>query len=307
MPRSQPTSACSHRMRIAVSGASGLIGAALVPALRGAGHTVVRLVRREADAEDEFSWDPETFGVPDESLSGVDAVIALGGVSVARQPWTGRFKQELRDSRVTPVEVLAEAAQRAGVSTFLSASATGYYGDTGSRAAVETDGPGEGFLADLVTDWEAAATGNAGSDMRVVLLRTAPVLSRAGGMLARLRPIFWAGLGGPIGSGKQYFSWITLPDEIRAILFLLESDISGPVNLVAPGALRFGEFTSAFGRAMHRPTFLSVPAFAARLVGGEMAEEMFLSDQRVAPEVLTSHGFTFDHPAIDDAMAYLHA
>ncbi|MFW0787440.1 TIGR01777 family oxidoreductase [Gordonia sp. CPCC 206044] len=294
-------------MRVAVAGSQGLIGSAVVSALRDAGHTVVRLVRREADSDDEFSWEPETFGVPPESLDGVDALIGLGGVGVGNQRWTGRFKQELRDSRITPTEVLADAARTAGVPTFLSASATGFYGDTGSRVATESDPAGDGFLAELVTDWEAAATANAGDDTRVVLLRTAPVLARDGGLLGRLRPIFRVGLGGPIGNGRQYFSWISLPDEVRAIVFLVESTISGPVNLCSPGAVAFGEFAAALGRSLHRPTVLSVPAFAAKAVGGEMAEEMILFSQRVAPRVLIDNGFDFTHPTIDDALEYAHA
>ncbi|MEE4023232.1 TIGR01777 family oxidoreductase [Gordonia sp. PKS22-38] len=294
-------------MRIAVAGSQGLIGSAVVSALREAGHTVVRLVRREALSDDEFSWDPETFGVPEESLQEVDAVIGLGGVGVGNQRWTGRFKQELRDSRITPTEVLAEAVASAGVPVFLSASATGYYGNTGSHVAIESDPAGEGFLAGLVTDWEHAATENAGSGTRVVLLRTAPVLAKDGGLLSRLRPVFWFGLGGAIGSGEQYFSWISLPDEVRAILFLLDSPISGPVNLCSPGSLPFGEFADAMGRAMHRPTILKVPGFAAKAVGGEMAEEMILFSQRVAPDVLTEHGFSFHHPDIDTALGYVHA
>lgn len=292
-------------MRVAVAGSQGLIGSAVVSALRESGHTVVRLVRREALSDDEFSWDPETFGVPAESLEGVDAVISLGGVGVGNQRWTGRFKQELRDSRITPTEVLAEAVARAGVPTFLSASATGFYGNTGEHAATETDPSGEGFLADLVIDWERAATSNAGDDTRVVLLRTAPVLSRKGGLLSRLKPVFWLGLGGAIGSGEQYFSWISLPDEVRAIAFLLESSISGPVNLAAPGAVPFGEFADALGHSMHRPTVLKVPGFAAKAVGGEMAEEMILFSQRVAPGVLTRSGFEFRHSCIDDALEYV--
>lgn len=291
-------------MRVAVAGSQGLIGSALVTSLRAAGHTVHRLVRREALDDDEFSWDPETFGVPPESLDGVDAVVSLGGVGVGNQRWTGRFKQELRDSRITPTEVLAEAVRDDGVPTFLSASATGFYGDTGSHAATESDHAGDGFLAGLVTDWEQAATANAGRDTRVVLLRTAPVLSPKGGLLAKLRPIFRLGLGGPIGDGKQYFSWISLADEVRAIEFLLGSSISGPVNLSAPAPVPFGTFVDALGRSVHRPAFLPVPAFAARFVGGEMAEEMILFSQRVVPGVLTDNDFTFDHPDIDSVLEY---
>ncbi|MGV9480785.1 TIGR01777 family oxidoreductase [Gordonia aichiensis] len=291
-------------MLIAVAGSHGLIGSTLVTSLTDAGHTVRRLVRHEPLSDDEFGWDPETLGVPTEALDGVDAVVSLGGVGVGNQRWTGRFKQELRDSRITPTEVIAEAARTAGVPTFISASASGYYGDTGQHAATESDGPGHGFLADLVVDWENAATQNAGADTRVVLLRTAPVLSPSGGLLAQLRPIFKLGLGGTIGSGRQYFSWITLVDEIRAIEFLLTSAISGPVNLAAPGAVPFAEFVSAFGHAVHRPTFARVPGFAAKFVGGEMAEEMILFSQRVAPGVLSDNDFTFTHPDVESGLAY---
>ena len=291
-------------MLIAVAGSHGLIGSALVASLTDAGHTVRRLVRHEPLSDDEFGWDPETLGVPAEALDGVDAVVSLGGVGVGNQLWTGRFKQELRDTRITPTEVIAEAVRKAGVPTFLSASASGYYGDTGEHAAIESDGPGSGFLADLVVDWEDAAVRNAGENTRVVLLRTAPVLSGSGGLLAKLRPLFKLGLGGTIGSGRQYFSWITLEDEIRAIEFLLSSTISGPVNLAAPDAVPFADFVSAFGRAVHRPTIARVPGFAAKFVGGEMAQEMILFSQRVAPGVLTDNDFTFTHPDIDSGLAH---
>ncbi len=291
-------------MLIAVAGSSGLIGSALISSLTDAGHTVRKLVRHEPRSDDEFGWDPESLGVPTEALDGVDAVVSLGGVGVGNQRWTGRFKQELRDSRITPTEVIAEAVATAGVPTFVSASASGYYGDTGEHAATESDGPGAGFLADLVVDWENAATQNAGDRTRVVLLRTAPVLSPSGGLLAKLRPIFKLGLGGTIGSGRQYFSWITLVDEVRAIEFLLSSTISGPVNLAAPGSVPFADFVSSFGRAVHRPTLARVPGFAAKLVGGEMAEEMILFSQRVTPRVLSDNDFTFTHPDIDSGLAY---
>lgn len=293
-------------MQIAIAGSTGLIGSALVPALESAGHRVRRLVRREATAPDEISWDPETFGVPMQALEGVDAVIGLGGVGVGDHRWTGRFKQELRDSRITPTQVLADAVVAAQVPIFISASASGYYGDTGDRVTTEGAEPGSGFLAALVGDWEAAATDTVGDDTRLVLLRTAPVLARRGGVLARLRPLFQLGLGGTIGDGRQYFSWISLPDEVRAIEFLLDSDIHGPVNLCSPTAVPFATFVDALGRSVHRPTFLGVPAFAARAVGGEMAEEMILFSQRVAPGVLTDHDFDFTHPTIAAALEYAH-
>ena len=291
-------------MRVAVAGSSGLIGSALITALESAGHSVRRLVRREATEPGEFSWDPETFGVPDEALDGVDAVVSLGGVGVGNGRWSGRFKQELRDSRIPPTEVIPEAGRRSGVPTLVSATATGYYGDTGARTATEVDGPGSGFLAELTVDWEAAATANSGDRTRVVLLRTAPVLAPHGGLLAKLRPLFKLGLGGTIGNGQQYFSWISLVDEIRAIEFVLDSAISGPVNLCAPGAVPFATFVDAFGRSVHRPTLMGVPAFVARKAGGEMIEEMVLYSQRVAPGVLTDHDFVFTHPTIDSGLEY---
>ncbi|MFT4044766.1 MAG: TIGR01777 family oxidoreductase [Gordonia sp. (in: high G+C Gram-positive bacteria)] len=291
-------------MRIAVAGSTGLIGSALTAALTDSGHQVRRLVRREPLSDGEFGWDPETIGVPAEAFDGVDAVISLGGVGVGNQRWSGRFKQQLRDSRITPTEVIAEAVRDAGVPTLISASASGYYGDTGDATATETAPAGAGFLAGLVSDWENAATANAGPDTRVVLLRTSPVLSRGGGILAKLTPIFSLGLGGRIGSGKQYFSWISLVDEIRAIEFLLESSIRGPVNLCAPSAVPFAEFVDALGHALHRPTVFAVPGALATLVGGELAQEMILFSQRVAPGVLTDNGFEFTHPGLSAALAF---
>jgi len=290
-------------MRIAVAGSAGLIGSALVDTLRGSGHTVTRLVRRQAREADEHHWDPETFGVDPQALTGVEAVIGLGGVGIGDHRWSGRFKQEIRDCRITPTEVLAEAVATAGVPRFINASATGYYGDTGSRAAVETDQAGTGFLAEVVRDWEDAATSATGS-AGVTLLRTAPVLSARGGLLGRLKPLFRMGLGATVGGGDQYFSWITLPDEIAAIVTILENNITGPVNLCAPNPVRFTVFAKALGSALHRPARLAVPGFVVRGLGGEMAEEMILYSQRVVPQVLTNSGFTFAHPDIDAALEY---
>lgn len=291
-------------MLIAVAGSQGLIGSALVDALTSAGHTVRRLVRREASGPNDFSWDPETFGVPPEALDGVDAVVSLGGVGVGNARWSGRFKQELRDSRIPPTQVIAEAVTAAAVPVFLSASATGFYGDTGDRIVTEADGPGTGFLSELTIDWEAAALEGTGADTRVVVLRTAPVLAPQGGILAKLRPLFKLGLGGSIGNGRQYFSWISLVDQVRAIEFLLSAPVSGPVNLCAPSAIHFSTFVDALARTLHRPTLLSVPAFAARAAGGEMVEEMVLASQRVAPGVLTDNEFAFTHATIAPALEY---
>ncbi|MFT4199426.1 TIGR01777 family oxidoreductase [Gordonia sp. (in: high G+C Gram-positive bacteria)] len=290
-------------MRVLVAGASGLIGSALVGSLRGNGADVARLVRREARQPDEFSWDPEGFGVPDEALEGVDAVVSLGGVGVGDRRWSGHFRQELRDSRITPTQVLADAIADSDVGVFLSASATGFYGDTGDRETTEGDGPGAGFLADLAVDWEAAAQ-PAAAQARVALLRTGPVLSPKGGFLAKLRPLVKAGLGGRLGNGRQFLPWISLRDEVAAIEYLLDHDISGPVNLTAPIPVRFGEFVSTYGTVLHRPTRLAVPAAALRLVGGDMAREMILGSARVVPKVLTDSGFEFTDATLLDALTW---
>lgn len=292
-------------MRIVVAGSSGLIGSALVDSLRSGGHSVARLVRREPYNDDEFSWDPETFGVPPDALAGADAVVSLGGVPVGGWRWTGSFKQELRDSRIIPTEVLAEAVAMSGVPVFLSASATGFYGNTGDHVATEADHAGDGFLAELTTEWEKAALDAVeGYDTRVALLRTAPVLSPRGGILGRLRLPFQLGLGGAIGDGRQYFSWISLDDEVRAIEYLLTHDVAGPVNLAAPEPVRFKEFARSFAHSLHRPSFFKIPGAAATIVAGEMAREMILYSQRVVPSVLTDNGFVFDHPTLDQALEY---
>ena len=294
-------------MRIAVAGSAGLIGSALVDTLRGSGHTVIRLVRRQVRADDEHYWDPETCGVDPHTLTGVEALVGLGGVGIGDHRWSGRFKQEIRDSRITPTEVLAEAAATAGVPLFVSASATGFYGDTGSHAAVETDPAGSGSLSEVVRDWEDAATSGAGPGVNVALLRTAPVIAERGGLLGRLKPLFRMGLGATFGDGDQYFSWITLPDEVSAIVTIIENNISGPVNLCAPNPVRFTDFAKALGSALHRPARLVVPGFVVRKLGGEMAEEMILHSQRVVPQVLTDTGFAFTHPDIESALEYASA
>ncbi|GED98588.1 TIGR01777 family oxidoreductase [Gordonia crocea] len=294
-------------MRVLIAGSSGLIGSALTSALRSHGTDVARLVRREARNPDEFSWDPEGFGVPDEAFSGVDAVVSLGGVGIGDRHWSGHFRQELRDSRITPTLILAEAIAGADVPVFLSASATGFYGDTGERAATEADGRGTGFLADLAADWEEAAA-PALSDTRVVFLRTGPVLAPKGGLLARVRPLVKTGLGGRLGDGEQFLSWISLRDEVAAIEFLLSdgggSEITGPVNLTAPQPVRFSEFIRTYGEVLGRPTRLPVPAAVLRLIGGDMAKEMILASSRVVPDVLTNAGFDFADETIANALSW---
>ena len=290
-------------MRIVIAGSRGLIGSALVESLTRGGHEVTRLVRDRVSSENEIRWAPETFGVPPGALTDVDAVIGLGGKGLGNGRWSGSFKQQLRDSRITPTTVLADAVHEEGVPTFISASATGYYGDTGEDAVTESAGPGAGFLADLTADWEAATAGADGA--RIVHLRTAPVLARSGGLLGRLRPLYRLGLGGPIGDGQQFFSWISLPDTTKAITHILTNQqISGPVNLSAPQQVRYGDFSEQVARMLKRPSLLRVPASVARFAAGELIDDLVLTSSRVDPAVLTDTGFVFAHPTLPAALEY---
>ncbi|WP_020105724.1 TIGR01777 family oxidoreductase [Nocardia sp. 348MFTsu5.1] len=293
-------------MRIAIAGSSGLIGSALVESLTGAGHQVIRLVRQPSTAPNQIHWAPDSFGIDPKALDGVDAVVNLCGRGIADHRWSGRVKQEIRDSRIIPTQVLAESVRLAGVPIFVSSSATGFYGDTGSRAVTEKDAAGTGFLADLTTDWEAAALTAAasGSSTRIALIRTAPVLSQSGGLLGKLRPLYRLGLGGRLGNGRQYFPWISLFDAVRVLEFVLTRPLAGPVNMCGPRAVTNTEFTKAFGRAVGRPTVFAVPGVVLSKAVGEMAEEMLLQGQNVVPEVLIDNGFEFRHPTLDSALAY---
>ena len=292
-------------MVVAIAGSSGLIGSALTTALRTADHRVIRLVRRRPSSADEVFWNPDTGEFDVGELAGVDAVVNLCGVGVGSKRWSGAFKQSLRDSRIGPTEVLAGAVADAGVPVLVNASAVGYYGDTRDRVVDETATRGTGFLAQLCADWEAATAAADQGGARVVLLRTGLVLSPGGGMLSRLRPLFGFGLGARLGNGRQYFPWISLDDQIRAIQFLIDRhDVSGPVNMTGPAPVTNAEFTAAFGRALKRPTPVSVPGFALRALLGEFADEGLLSGQRAIPAVLERAGFGFRHKTVGEALAY---
>ncbi len=291
-------------MKIAVTGASGLIGSALVPHLRGSGHDVMRLVRRPAASVDEISWDPQSGSVDLTRLEGTDAVIHLAGAGVGDHRWTDAYKREILDSRVdgTHTIVAAMTALEKRPAVLVSASAIGWYGDTGDRPVDETAPAGTGFLADVVRAWEAAAGPAAAAGIRVVHPRTGLVVSNKGGAWARMLPLFKAGLGGKLGSGRQYWSWISLRDEIRALVFLLENEaLSGPVNLTAPTPLTNAEVTSIMGTVLHRPTLLPAPAFALKAALGEFSTEV-LGSARVIPAVLESTGFTFEDPTLESAL-----
>lgn len=291
-------------MRVVIAGSSGLIGTALVSHLREAGHDVLRLVRRAPAAPDERGWDPPSGRIDPGTFDGVDAVVNLGGAGLGDRPWTGARKQELRDSRTVPTEVLAAAVAEHGVPAFLSGSAVGFYGDTAGRPVDETAPRGAGFLADLCAGWEAATAKAQDAGARVVLLRTGLVLSPAGGLLGVLRPLFKAFLGGRLGSGQQYMPWVSLDDEVGAIRFALENPaVTGPLNIVGPTPVTNAELTKALAAAVGRPTSIPVPAFVIRTVMGTMGEEMALFGQRVLPAQLQATGYQFRHHAVGEALA----
>ncbi|MEU7531726.1 TIGR01777 family oxidoreductase [Saccharothrix sp. NPDC042600] len=288
-------------MRVLIAGSSGLLGTSLVAALRGAEHEVLRLVRRRPAAPDERGWDPPAGRIDLGALDGVDAVVNLCGAGVADKRWNDARKQVLLDSRTTPTEVLASAVAEHGIPVLVNASAIGYYGDTGDAVVDETAPSGTGFLAELCRRWEAATA--AAESQRVVRLRTGLVISPSGGLFGAIRPLFKFGLGGRLGDGRQYMPWISLDDAIAAIQFVLERDVRGPVNVTAPSPVTNAEFTRTVGHALGRPTPWVVPAFALKLVLGEIAEEGVLAGQRAVPKVLERHGFHFLHPALGAAVA----
>jgi uncharacterized protein (TIGR01777 family) len=290
---------------IAIAGSSGLIGSALVYALRATDRRVVRIVRRAPSNPDEVFWNPDNGEFDPSALAGVDAVVNLCGINVGAKRWSGAFKQILRDSRIDPTEVLSAAVVEAGVPALINASAVGYYGDTGGRTADETTPAGEGFMAQLCEDWEAATSFAQQNGTRVVLVRTGLVLSPSGGILGRLRPLFSLGLGARLGNGRQYMPWISLEDEVRALLFAIShQDVSGPVNLTGPAPVTNAEFTAALGRTVNRPTPLIVPGFALRTLLGEFAGEGLLGGQRAIPAALERAGFVFHHNTIGEALAF---
>lgn len=283
-------------MKVAITGSHGLIGSALVGHLTADGHDVSRVTRDDSGRLDTSA------------IHGVDAVVHLGGVGIADKRWSDSHKRRVLDSRVEGTTAVARAVAEADPPpALLSASAIGYYGDRGSEDITEDSGPGTGFLADVCVAWEKATEAAEQVGARVVHLRTGVVLTPEGGALKKQLPLFKAGVGGKLGSGRQWFSWITLEDEINAILFALrEPRIEGAINLTAPHPVTNAEFTKALGHAMHRPTVLSVPAAALKVaLGAEMAAEMVLAGAKVLPSALQSAGFTFAHPTLEEALTAL--
>ena len=291
-------------MKVAVTGASGLIGSALVPHLRSRGDEVLRLVRRPATAPDEVTWDPAAGTVDLARLEGIDAVVHLAGAGVGDHRWTDAYKRTILDSRVDGTHTIVKAMTTLDKrpSTLVAGSAIGWYGDTGDRAVDESAPAGTGFLADVVRAWEAAADPAGDAGIRVTHARTGLVVAKEGGAWAKLFPIFNLGLGGKLGSGRQYWSWISLRDEIAALTYLLDNaSLRGPVNLTGPAPATNAEVTKAMGAVLGRPTLFPVPAFALKTVLGEFSTEI-LSSARVIPEVLESSVFTWQDPTVESAI-----
>jgi len=289
-----------------ISGASGLIGSALVAHLRGRGERVVTLVRRQPRAEDEIRWDPRGGDLPADAMKGADVVVNLSGAGIGDRRWTESRKEEILNSRLQTTGLLAKAiaAAERPPPVFLSASAIGIYGqDRGDELLEEDSATGDDFLARVTVEWEAATAPAEAAGTRVVLFRTGLVLTGSGGLLGPLLPLFKIGLGGKIGSGNQWMSWISIDDEVGALVHLMDSSVSGPVNLVAPHPATNAEFTNALAKTLGRPAFLRIPRLALYVrLGREMAEGTALSSQRVRSDRLSSAGFEFFHSDLETAL-----
>jgi uncharacterized protein len=291
-------------VRVVVAGSSGLIGTALVAKLREADHEVLRLVRRTPSAPDERGWDPPSGRIDDGALEGADVVVNLGGVGIADRPWSGARRQAIRDSRIVPTEVLAQAVAQSGVPALVSASAVGYYGDAGPDEIDETAPVGTGFLAAACHDWEAATAPAAEAGARVVTIRTGLVMSRSGGLLALMRPVWKSFLGARIGSGEQYMPWVSLDDEVAGMCFAVENgSLRGPVNMTGPTPVTNAAFTQTLAQAVGRPAPMVIPGVVMSTLLGDMGRELLLFGQRAVPRALLDAGFTFRHPTLADALS----
>ena len=289
-------------MDIAITGSSGLIGTALRVSLEAAGHSAIRVVRSGSDG---IGWDPAEGRIDAAGFEGIDAVVHLAGEGIGERRWNDEVKKSILDNRVDGTTLLAEtlAGLQNPPKVLLSGSATGYYGERGDEVLTEQSSKGDGFLSDVVEAWEAAAKPAVDAGIRTAFLRTGIVLSPDGGALGKMLPIFKLGAGGKMGNGKQWWSWISIDDEIGMIEWLLANDASGPVNLVAPGATTNAEFTDVLGDVMKRPTFLPVPKFGPKLLlGGELANELLFTSTRVEPGVASAAGYEFKHPELDGAL-----
>ena len=291
---------------IAITGSTGMIGRALTAFLRSGGHRVHPIVRTPP-RETEIGWRPDEGHIDQPRLEGLDAVIHLAGENIADRRWTPSQMTRIRTSRVAGTDLLARTLARLDrpPRTLLTASAIGYYGDTGDKPLDESADAGTGFLAELARDWEEAAAPAAEAGIRVVAMRTGVVLGPTGGALGKMLPIFRAGLAGRLGSGRQWMSWISLDDAVGAIHHLILGDVSGPVNLVAPTPVTNAEFTRILARLLRRPALFPVPAPALRIVVGRMADEALLASTRVHPGQLLEQGYAFDHPTLLQALQHV--
>ena len=294
-------------MKIAVTGATGLIGAALCERLRQEGNDVLVITRRENSSSPfpVVHWNPERGELDTRSLEGVDAVVHLAGETIAER-WTREKKERIRTSRVAGTRFLVDGLKRLSKrpSVLIGSSAVGFYGNRGDEVLDEGSPPGTGFLPEICQAWEAEVARASELGMRAVRLRTGIVLSTKGGALAKMLLPFKLGLGGPVGSGSQWMSWIHIDDVVGGYHFALHhSDLSGAANLTAPQPVRNADFTRALGRALGRPAFLPAPGFALKLIFGQMAQDLLLDGQRVLPRRLESAGYKFQHTAVDDALA----
>jgi uncharacterized protein (TIGR01777 family) len=292
-------------MRVLISGSSGFIGSALVSHLRSSGYSVVRLVRSTTPAEDgALGWDPANGTIDSSRLDGFDAAIHLGGENMTSRRWSPTQKELIHNSRINSTRLLADALKSVPnpPSVFLCASASGFYGDRGDRLLTESDGPGTDFLSNSTLAWERATDGIANAGIRVCNFRFGLALSASGGLLDRLVPIFRFGLGGRLASGRQYMSWISKQDGVRAIEHVLsDNSISGPVNMSSPNPVSNIDFTAALGKALRRPAFFFVPEIALRITQGEVTDAV-LASVRMQPDVLINSGFEFDHPDLKSAL-----
>ena len=292
----------SKQKKIVVTGASGLIGSALCAQLKSDGHQVIKVVRRAARVSDEVSWNPLKAEIDLAGLEGADAVFHLAGAGVGDKRWSAAYRSEILNSRLLGTTTIANACEQIQPEVFISASAIGYYGETGDRSVTETDRGGEDFLSIVCREWELVA--NQAPSVRTVKLRTGLVLDPTGGALGRMLPIFKFGLGGKLGSGKQWWSWITLHDQIRAMIFLMNSKIEGPVNITSPNPVTNQEFTAALARALKRPAIFPAPAFALRAALGGFSSEI-LGSKKVIPKILLENEFEFDYPHLLEALTAL--
>ena len=291
-------------MKVLIAGASGLVGSALIPALEAEGAEITRLVRSSARAG-EIEWHPSGDQIDAAQLEGFDAVINLAGENIAAGRWTDELKRKIHDSRVNGTHLLSEAIARLKQrpAVFLCASATGIYGDRGDETLDEQSESGGGFLAGVCGEWEQATEPAVQAGVRTVTLRFGPILAREGGMLAKLLTPFKMGMGGKVGSGKQYISWVAIDDVVSAIkLALNDASLRGPLNIVSPNPVTNEVFTKTLGHVLSRPTALAMPAFAVRLAFGEMADEMLLASQRVIPKKLNDAGYAFQQPELEGAL-----